>query len=46
MTLAAIEIEIGRELLRVLVQDVERPVQVGHKKAIGSSGFFSDPVHS
>jgi hypothetical protein len=43
---AAIEVEILRELLRLLVEDVQRAIHVGHEEASGAARFFADRVHA
>ena len=42
--LTTVEIEISRELLRVLVENVKQAVQVNNEKAIRPSRFFSQTI--
>ena len=41
----AVEIEIHRELLRLLVDDVEGAVEVGDKETLGAADLFAQRVH-
>jgi hypothetical protein len=46
MTVAPVEIEIGRERLGLLVEDEDRAVLIDHKESIGAAGLLADGVHS
>jgi hypothetical protein len=41
----AVEIEIDRKLLRVLVEDVERSVEVADEHALRAANLFSQGIH-
>ncbi len=38
---AAVEVEIGRELLRLFVEDVQRAVQIAHEQPLGTARLFA-----
>ncbi len=45
VAVAAVKIQICRELFRRFIKDVERPVQVGNEKPIRASRLLADRVH-
>ena len=42
---APVEIEVLRELLGLLVEDVQRAVHVGDEQPRGAAGFLADRIH-
>ena len=44
VTRASVEVEVGRERLRLLVEDVQRPVQIVHEEAVRAARFFAQRI--
>src|SRR5262245_31179724 len=43
---AAVEVQVSAELLRLFIEDVNGTVEIGHEEAICASGFFTQRIHS